>query len=193
MEDKKQNIAFCPDIIFHRLNNYITQVQLLDNIQVSNPRKISSQTLGLISISEILGQKNISIIKHDLTLYRAKKTIDWIIIENKLNDSQILAIQNLPQTKEQIFLEFYCRKLTRRLKELFRQKKYPIEQSISLNHAQDPYDFYISNDSTINKLVFVGTNPENDDVVFKSSYYTNNQVIVIKNILPLELVNQLSC
>ena len=192
MEGTNKNITFCPDIIFHRLDNYITQVQILDNIQVSNPRKISSRTLGLISLSEILGQKNISIIKHDRTLYRAQKTNEWIIIENKLDDSQIFAIQNLPQTKEQIFLEFYCRKLTYRLKDLFRQKNYPIEQPISLNQAQAPYNFYISNDSTINQLVFVGTNLEND-VVFKSSYCTNNQVEVIENILSLEHVNQLSC
>ena len=192
MESTIPNNTFCPDQIFKRLDTYITQVQILDNIQVSNSRKISSRTLGLISLSEKVGQKNIEITKDGLTLYCAKKARDWKIVENLLNSQQISAIENLPQTKEQIFLEFYSRKLTHKLKEIFQLKDYPIDRAISLNHAQVPYEFLISHESTTSKIIFVGTNLEND-IVFKSSFYKDAQVQVISNNLSLEHINQLCC
>ncbi|MCC0175840.1 hypothetical protein I4641_02440 [Waterburya agarophytonicola K14] len=192
MESTIPNTTFCPDEIFKRLDTYITQVQILDNIQVSNPRKILSRTLGLISLSEKVGQKKIEITKDGLTLYCAKKARDWTIVENQLNREQISVIENLPQTKEQIFLEFYSRKLTHKLKEIFQLKNYPIDRAISLNHAQVPYEFLISHESTTNKIIFVGTNLEND-IVFKSSFYKNAQVQVITNNLSLEHINQLCC
>lgn len=192
MESTIPNITFCPDEIFNRLDQYITQVFILDNIQIYNLRKIVSRTLGLISLSEKLGQKNIEIVKDGRTLYCAKKTHDWVIIENRLNNDEILAIEKLPQTKEQIFLEFYSRKLTQKLKDIFQLKKYPINQSISLNHAQVPYIFYISDESTTNKILFVGTNVDHD-IVFKSSLCKYGQVEVIENTISLEHTNQLSC
>ena len=190
MESTIPNATFCPDEIFNRLDEYITQVQILDNIQISNPRKITSRTLGLISLSEKLGQKNIEIIKDERILYRAKKTTDWEIIELQLKDRQIQAIENLPQTKEQILIEFYGRKLTHKLKKVFQSKNYPLNKLISLNHAQVPYDFWIDNNSTSSEIVFRGINIE-EDVVFESSFSNEGQAKVILNNLPLEHINQL--
>ena len=190
MESTIPNTTFCPDKIFKRLDKYITQVQILDNIQVSSLRKIESKTLGSISLAEKLGQKDISIIKDGLILYRAKKTTDWEITEYQLNNQQIQAIENLPQTKEQILIEFYGRKLTHKLKTVFQHKNYPLNKLISLNHAQIPYDFWIDNESTSREIVFKGINIEND-VVFESSFSTEGQTRVIKNNLSLEHINQL--
>lgn len=190
MESTTPNATFCPDRIFNSLDEYITQVQILDNIQVSNLRKITSRTLGLISLSEKLGQKDIEIIKDGLTLYRAKKTTDWEIIELQLNNQQIQAIENLPQTKEQILIEFYGRKLTYKLKKVFQYKNYPLNRPISLNHAQIPYDFWIDDESTSSEIVFRGIDIE-DDVVFESSFSTEGQAKVMKNNLSLEHINQL--
>ena len=155
MESTISNTTFCPDNIFNRLDKYITQIKILDNIPVSNLRKFSSRTLGLISLSEKFGQKDIQITKDGITLYCARKACEWEIFENQLNSQQILAIENLPQTREQIFLEFYSRKFTQKLKEIFRQKKYPINKTVSLNHAQEPYNFLIS--EHINQLCCFNT------------------------------------
>lgn len=192
MESTAQVTTFCPDKIFFRLDKYITQVQILDNIQVSYQRKILSRTLGLISLSEKVGQKKIEITQDGLTLYYAEKDRDWIVAENLLSLRQISDIENLPQTKEQILLEFYSRKLTHKVKEIFRLKNYPINKIISLNHAQIPYSFYISHESTKSQIVFIGTNFENE-IVFKSSFNNNAQVKILVNNLSLENINQLCC
>ena len=191
MESRILSITFCPDKIFNRLDKYITQVQTLDNRSISNPRKITSRTIGLISLSEKLGQKKIEITKDKLTLYRAKKTTEWEIIENQLNDQQIQDIENLPQTKEQTLIDFYGRKLTLKLKQVFQAKKYPVNQPISLNHAQIPYDFIIKAESTAQEIIFVGIDIENK-IVFESSFNKEKEARVIKNNLSLEHINQLS-
>lgn len=190
MESTIPNTTFCSDKIFNRLDKYITQVQILDNIQVSNPRKMMSRTLGSISLSEKLGQKDIEIIKDGLTLYRAKKTTDWRIIEHQLNNQQIQAIYNLPQTNEQILIEFYGRKLTMKLKQVFQQNNYPLNKPTSLNHAQVPYDFLIEDKSTSSEIIFRGINFE-EDVVFQSSFNKHGQARVIRNNLSLEHISQL--
>lgn len=190
MESTISNTAFCPDEIFNRLDKYITQVQILDNRQISNLRKIASRTLGLISLSEKLGQKEIEITKDGLTLYRAKKTTNWEVIENQLNDRQIQDIKNLPQTKEQILIEFYGRKLTNKLKQVFQSKNYPLNKPISLNHAQVPYDFFIKPESTSSELIFRGFDVENE-VVFESSFNKEGEARVVRNDLSLEHTNQL--
>jgi hypothetical protein len=191
MASTLRNNTFCPDTIFSRLNNYITQVLLLDNVQISNLKKILSRTLGTITISERLEQKSIEIIKDNLVLYQANKADKWLVFVNKLADAQIKAISNLPQTKEEIFIEFYARQLTKKLKDIFRQKKYPISQPHCLNDTQVPYDFYLTSESTTIKLIFVGTD-QHDQVIFKSSFSGNNQVELIENRLSLEHLNQLS-
>lgn len=154
MESTVQSTTFCPDKIFNRLDKYITQVQILDNIQVSYQRKFLSRTLGLISLSEKVGQKKIEITLDGLILYRAEKDRNWIVYENLLSQKQILDIENLPQNKEQILLEFYSRKLTHKVKDIFQLKNYPINRNISLNHAQIPYKFYISKESTDSRIIF---------------------------------------
>ena len=179
-----------PDTIFNRLDTYIKQVFLLDNIQISSFRKFPSQTLGLISISEKLGQKDLKITKDDLILYDAKKTVDWVIIENRLSNQQIIAIESLPQTKEQILIEFFGRKLTHKLKRVFQLRNYPINQAISLNHAQVPYKFIISEESTSSEIVFIGISDEGNSI-FKSSFDRKSQPKVIENHLSLEHINQL--
>ena len=181
---------FHPDTIFNRLDTYIKQVFLLDNIQISSFRKFPSQTLGLISISEKLGQKDLKITKDDLILYDAKKTVDWVIIENRLSNQQIIAIESLPQTKEQILIEFFGRKLTHKLKRVFQLRNYPINQAISLNHAQVPYKFIISEESTSSEIVFIGISDEGNSI-FKSSFDRKSQPKVIENHLSLEHINQL--
>ena len=185
------NVTFCPNKIFSRLDNYITQVQILDNCQISNLRRITSRTLGIISLSEKLAQKEIEITKDGLTLYRAKKTTDWKIITNQLNYQQIQDIENLPQTKEQILIEFYGRKLTYKLKQVFQEKNYPVDRPISLNHAQVPYDFIIKRESTPCEMIFAGINIENE-IVFESSFNKRREARIIKNNLSLEHTNQLS-
>jgi hypothetical protein len=192
MKSKVEENTFCPDIIFNKLDKYITQIQILDNIPVSSNRKITSRSLGLISLSEKLGQKKIEIVKDNLVLYCAQKTCDWIITVNNLQNQEILAIENLPQTKEEILIEFYGRQLTNKLKETFQTQNYPINAAISLNHGQVPYDFCISSDSTQEKIVFVGTDSETK-MVFRSAFHKNMQVEVIENHLTLERLNQLCC
>lgn len=187
-----QKTFFCPDDIFLKLDTYITQLQILENIQLSNTRRISTRTMGSISILENIGQKQIEINDSGVVLYLAKKTEDWKIIENILENWQIEAIKNLPQTKEEIFIDFYSRTLTHKLKELFQAKSYPIEQQIILNHAQLPYSFHISPESTTKRLIFVGTNFENE-IVFLSSYYKDTRIQISQSDFLLEHVNQLSC
>ncbi|MGL5938842.1 MAG: hypothetical protein ACRC2S_00415 [Waterburya sp.] len=184
------NNTFCPDTIFCKLNQYITQVLLLDNNQVSNLKKILSRTLGTITISEKSKQKEIEIVKDNLVLYQATKADDWLIVENNLVDAQIQAISNLPQTKEEIFIEFYARQLTEKLKSIFQPKQYPIAQPISVNNTEIPFNFCLSPESTTNKLVFVGT--QNNNIIFKSSFSSNNQVELLENQLSLEHLNRLS-
>lgn len=191
MESVSGNNTFCPDKIFNKLDNYITQVQILDNLQVSNPRKIESRTLGLISLSEKLGGKEIEISKEGLLIYSAKKITEWEIFEQQLNSQQIQDIANLPQTKEQILIDFYGRKLTHKLKKIFQARKYPIDRPISLNHAQIPYDFFIGCSSTPFELIFSGINNE-DEIVFESSFSNKGEARIIKNNLSLEHINQLS-
>ncbi|BAZ47125.1 hypothetical protein NIES4102_41710 (plasmid) [Chondrocystis sp. NIES-4102] len=191
MENAIANVIFCPDKVFNILDAYITLVQTLDNVPVLNPRKIMSRTLGLISLCEKLGQKEIEIIKDGLVLYKAEKTTDWQVFEFNLNDQQVLAIESLPQTKEQVLIEFYGRKLTHKLKKVFQSKNYPVNKHISLNHAQVPYSFWIDSKSTSSEIFFVGINTE-DNVVFESSLNKSKQVKVIKNYLSLEHINQLS-
>lgn len=184
--------TFCPSNIFDRLDCYITQIKILENIPVSNLRKFSSRTLGLISLSEKLGQKDIEITKNGETIYCASFSRDWVIVQNQLDSQQILAIENLPQTREQIFLEFYSRKLTQKLKDIFQPKKYPINKTVSLNHAQVPYNFFISSESTTRKIIFIGKNTEGG-IVFKSFFYSDGLVEIIVNNLPLEHIDRLCC
>jgi preprotein translocase subunit SecD len=191
MEGTSTSFTFCPDKIFDRLDRYFTQVLLLDSQQISNPKKIESRTLGSITISESLGQKKIEIVKNSLVLYCAEKDKSWKIVENQLDALQISTIETLPQTKEEIYLEFYGRKLTLKLKDIFQKQKYPLERRISLNQTQVPYKFYISRESTPDKIIFVGINRD-EDLIFKSSF-DNHLVKVIKNNLSLEHLNHLSC
>lgn len=192
MESTIPNTTFCPDIIFNRLDTYITQVQILDNQQVSNPKKITSRTLGSIFLSETVGIKKIEIVKDEIAIYSATKTDDWKIIENQLNCQQIVAIESLPQTKNEIFLEYYGRKLTLKLKEVFQEINYPIDRVISLNHSQIAYNFIISPESTSENIVFTGANVDNE-IVFQSSFNRDTQVKVIINNFSLEQLNQLCC
>lgn len=106
MESRIPNNTFCPDNIFTKLDTYITQVQILDNIQVSNQRKILSRTLGQVSILEKVGQKKIEIIKDELTLYSAEKKkigelLKIFLIANKFTLSNICL-----KTKSKFFLNF---------------------------------------------------------------------------------------
>ncbi|MEL6930308.1 MAG: hypothetical protein AAFO95_16960 [Cyanobacteria bacterium J06600_6] len=192
IESKIPNNTFCPDKIFIKFDTYITQVQILDNIQVSNQRKISTRTLGLVSISEKVGLKKIEIIKDGITLYSAEKKQTWEICDNQLNSQQIHAIDNLPQNKEEIFHEFYSRKLTLMLKKVFQHKNYPVNHKISINHAQIPYKFFISDESSKNKIVFIGNNL-NKNIVFKSSIAQDLSIEIEINNLPLEHINNLCC
>jgi hypothetical protein len=191
MEGTSTSFTFCPDKIFDRLDRYFTQVLLLEDRQISNPRKIESRTLGSITLSESLGQKKVEIVKNGFILYCAEKGNNWKIVENNLDALQVSTIEALPQTKEEIYLEFYSRKLTLKLKDIFQRQKYPIERRISLNQTQVPYKFYISRESTPDKIIFVGIDRD-DDLIFKSSF-DNNLVKVMENNLSLEHLNHLSC
>lgn len=186
--------TFSPEIIFKKLDGYITQVLTLENIVIKNPRKFESRTLGRITIAENLGEKTIQIVKDGTFLYSATKLLQgWEVKINLLSEEQIKSIQSLPQNKNEVFLEFFARTLTIRLKEIFQAKSYPIESSITLSNAQVPYKFYIAEQSTNQLIIFRGTNEEGEQL-FKSSFSFGKDgllVRIIENELPFDHLSQL--
>jgi hypothetical protein len=182
-----------PEEIFVKLDNYIVALYRLSNIEPISPRQIETKTLGIVSITEKLGEKNITLaqVKEDFILYQATKTKDWSINTNYLEQSQIEAIRNLPSNGEEILIDFYSRNLTENLKNIFRARKYPISEPISLNVTSVPYKFEISVESRNNYLVFVGFDDSNT-LIFKSCLNNSGNIQIVHNSVSLEHLNQLA-
>ena len=185
--------TFCPEAIFESLNAYFSLVGKLSYTPESNFKSISTRTIGTVTIADTVECKKIEIVRNNLNLYSARRNSggNWVVETNSLSQQEIEIVLHLPTSKDRLFAEFYGRKLTCRLKELFQAKNYPINLRMSLHDAPVPYYFCISDESALKKIIFLGKNSE-QNTVFKSYFYPNRAIFIPINSLPLTHINQLS-
>jgi hypothetical protein len=182
----------CPKKLFESLDGYISLVHQLDNIPKSSHKSINTRTIGTITIVENNEQTSIRIARNGNDLYSAwMRNGNWLIETNCLENHEISIVLHLPKTKEQLFAEFYGRRLTHKLKELFKKQNYPIGQQIGFYNTPKPYTFCISDESNPEKIVFLGCNCS-QKTVFKSCFYHNQAIFIPLSSLPFSHLNQLA-
>lgn len=182
----------CPKKLFESLDGYISLVHQLDNIPKFSYKSISTRTIGTVTIVENNEQTSIQIARNGSDLYYAwMKNGLWTVETNCLEDYLISIIYHLPITKEQLFAEFYGRKLTIKLKELFQKQNYPIGKQIGFYNTPNPYSFWISDESNFQKIVFLGCDIGRK-IVFKSCFYQNQAIFIPLCSLLFTHLNQLS-
>ena len=184
--------TFCPENVFESLDKYLSLVCQLNNNSRSGRKAIDTRTIGTVTIVDDTQNKNIRIVRDGTTIYFAcKSNGKWGIESNFLQPYEISIILHLPENKEQLYAEFYGRKLSFGLKKLFQAENYPIGRRIILHNTEVPYYFCISNESDRQTICFLGFDSEEIDI-FKSYFYPNQAVFIALNGLPLTHLNQLA-